>query len=96
MHHSSASRTVSIGRHSPNRPYQVQKGRDTMQKKNVDYAAYEYNVYVRCNNNGRKQQLPDSEKTAGRGALITIINTSSQGEQTTALSMLLAPRKKRI
>ena len=36
-----------------------------MQKKIVDYAAYEYNVYVRCNNNGRKQQLPDSEKNSG-------------------------------
>jgi hypothetical protein len=37
-----------------------------MPKKNVDYAAYEYNVYVRCNYNGRKQKrLPDSEKNSG-------------------------------
>ena len=50
----------------PNRPYQVQKGKGhNAKKKNVDYAAYEYNVYVRCNNNGRKQQLPDSEKNSG-------------------------------
>lgn len=50
-HSLSACRTISIGRPSPNRPYQYKKKGGT-QCKNVDYAAYEYNVYVQCNYNG--------------------------------------------
>ena len=37
-----------------------------MQKKNVDYAAYEYNVYVRCNYNERNKGHQTAKKTAGR------------------------------
>ena len=35
-------------------------------KKNVDYAAYEYNVYVRCNYNERNKGHQTAKKTAGR------------------------------
>jgi len=31
-------------------------------QKNVDYAAYEYNVYVRCDYHARKKIAQDSKK----------------------------------
>jgi hypothetical protein len=73
-----------------------------MPKKNVDYAAYEYNVYVRCNYNGRKQKVTRQRKkqrgVAGRD-LITYDNQYvkvNKGKDCPDLSTLLALRKKRI
>jgi hypothetical protein len=36
-----------------------------MQKKNVDYAAYEYNVYVRCDYRGKNSTEQQKKKGGG-------------------------------
>jgi len=40
--------------------------KDNAKKKKVDYAAYEYNVYVRCNYNEGNKGYQTAKKTVGR------------------------------